>query len=356
MRKNLKIGVWSFYHRLSLNNYMLEKLSSGLGDDAFYGTNQLKIAGQVRKIEFITVDLVLDWSELDALLVFDYPKPYDWKSVTCRKIVNRILTFSIPSYLVLHECEVIKPNNWIIENHAKWKRIFTWNDAIVDNKKYIKLNMPPRNIKNRRVATELPTKFSTMISTNKYSIHPKEAYSERLKCINWYEENAPTLFDLYGLGWDKYQFKNQNRFFTKINKSEYVLKLLAKKYNVYKGPLPSKMEIFGMYKFHFAYENAFAISGYILEKIFDAFLLGSVPIYFGADNIEQHIPESLFIDLRKFDDYRSLHSYLKGITDNEYIDYLDRINSFFKSDSYAPFSVERYTDTIINHLKTDLLN
>ncbi len=41
--------------------------------------------------------------------------------------------------------------------------------------------------------------------------------------------------------------------------------------------------------------------GYITEKIWDSFKARSIPIYWGASNIEEYIPINTFIDFRKFE-------------------------------------------------------
>jgi hypothetical protein len=44
------------------------------------------------------------------------------------------------NYLLIFESKVVRPNNWNIKNHKYFKKIFTWNDDFIDNKKYFKIN------------------------------------------------------------------------------------------------------------------------------------------------------------------------------------------------------------------------
>ena len=67
MQKMLLVGVWSFYSELSKNDYMLKNHGSGLGDDAFWGVNELYRKGNSNYIDFKTLDTVDDWSDLDAI-------------------------------------------------------------------------------------------------------------------------------------------------------------------------------------------------------------------------------------------------------------------------------------------------
>ena len=43
-------------------------------------------------------------------------------------------------YLITWEPFIIKPDNWNLENHKYFRKIFTWNDKLVDNEKYFKIN------------------------------------------------------------------------------------------------------------------------------------------------------------------------------------------------------------------------
>jgi len=69
-----------------------------------------------------------------------------------------------------------------------------------------------------------------------------------------------------------------------------------------------------------------------------------------SPNVTEHIPEDTFIDRRKFRTYEELYSYLKNMSDREYMDYLDAIKNFIESDKLYPFSAECFVDTIVNEI------
>ena len=57
----------------------------------------------------------------------------------------------------------------------------------------------------------------------------------------------------------------------------------------------------GNYMFYFAMENGGACPGYMTEKVWLALSRGSVPIYFGTDDIYDILPSpDAIIDLKKF--------------------------------------------------------
>jgi hypothetical protein len=100
------------------------------------------------------------------------------------------------------------------------------------------------------------------------------------------------------------------------------------------------------FKYNICYENTFNINGYITEKIFDCFIAGCVPIYLGAPNISDYIPNNTFIDRRNFNSDYELIQFLKKINEFEYSDYQDNILNFLKSDKAKKFT-SSYTSKFI---------
>src|SRR3989339_669374 len=58
------------------------------------------------------------------------------------KNINILEKCNSEKYLFLFESELIRPDNWKKENHKYFKKLFTWNDNWVDEKKYIKYYWP----------------------------------------------------------------------------------------------------------------------------------------------------------------------------------------------------------------------
>ena len=79
----------------------------------------------------MTLDMVENFDDMDGFIFLDFPKMKN-------KYVKKVFETNIPKYLVIFETELIKIDNWKIDNHKLFKKIFTWNDDIIDNKKYFK--------------------------------------------------------------------------------------------------------------------------------------------------------------------------------------------------------------------------
>jgi len=252
------------------------------------------------------------------------------------------------SYLMIFESELIRPDNWDINKHKYFNKIFTWKDDIVDNKKYFKFNFAQEIPKIISKDISKKEKLCTLIAGNKKVNHPLELYSKRIEAIRWFEANHPEDFEFYGIGWDKYTHPNKYmRYF--LNKSN-ISTFFKPNFKSYKGKIKSKKEVLEKYKFAICYENARDIPGYITEKIFDCFFAGCVPIYWGANNITEHIPKECFIDKREFDSYEKLYMYMKNMSDEEYIAYLNDIEKFLNSDKAYQFSSEFFAKIIVKNI------
>ncbi len=86
----------------------------------------------------------------------------------------------------------------------------------------------------------------------------------------------------------------------------------------------SKVYKIADYKFSLAFENAIA-TDYVTEKFYQPLIVGSVPVYLGAPNIEDFAPgDHCFINVKDFSSPRALAKYLKELDadDARYAEYL----------------------------------
>ena len=340
----MRIGIWNFYEELNRNNYMLLHPDAPIGDGLLKPINDLYRLAQAQGVGMDTLDMVSDFSAIDAFLFMDFP---DLK----HGLVKQAFASGAPKYLILWESELIRPANWKRENHSLFRKIFTWNDAFVDNTKYYKINyaqvLPPavECDRSKRV------KFCTMIVSNKKSRHPLELYSKRVEAIRWFERNHPDEFDLYGVGWDAYCFGGIKPV-RALNRFHGLQRLFAPTFPSYRGTVQNKRLALAQYRFAICYENARDIPGYITEKIFDCFFAGCIPVYWGANNIADHIPEQCFIDKRKLRTYEDLYAHLKSISPDDHERMVMNIGSFLRSPEAYPFSSDYFCKTLLQEMMT----
>ena len=227
--------------------------------------------------------------------------------------------------LFLWEPPIVQPEGYDPKIQKQFGKIFTWNDDLVDNIQFFKFYYPVLKPKIPNSPSFEVRKFCTLIASRLSSKHSNSLYEEREKIIRFFE-NKPEDFALYGRFWEKRNFKN------------------------YKGPIPNKIEVLKNYKFCICYENTKNMKGYITEKIFDCFSSGTVPIYWGASNIEDYIPKESFIDRRQFLNDEDLYRFLKEISKEQYECYLSSAEDFIKSKKARLFSVDHFISTFISNV------
>jgi hypothetical protein len=333
----IECGFYNYYSEYNNNRMFDPSFKSTIGDDLSYTLRYLADEAKKKGVHVSTID-TQPLDKYDVIIFFDFPTEENryFKQLIKMKFENM--------YLCILENELIRPDNWKNENYRYFKRVFTWNDTMVDNKKKFKFFLANRIPKDVSFDPLQKTKLCCMIAGNKSSTHRLELYSERIRAIRWFENNAPGSFDLYGYGWDIYSFSG---VLSPLNRVWLLTKLFAPRFPSYKGNVTSKHEILEQYKFSICYENARDIPGYITEKIFDCFFAGCIPVYWGAPNITDYIPESTFIDRRNFKTYNELYSYMKNMTSTQYKQYIDSIQEFVKGQQIYPFSAENFCATII---------
>lgn len=224
--------------------------------------------------------------------------------------------------LFLFEPPTVEPQLYDPKVQVRFGKIFTWDDDLVDNKKFFKFCYPALKERIANITPFEEKKFCTLIARRLGSQHPKQLYSERENTIRFFEDK-PGEFEFYGAYWEKRKFKN------------------------WRGAIPDKLAVLKNYKYCICYENMKDVKGYISEKIFDCFAAGVVPVYWGASNVAEYIPEGCFIDRRKFKNNKQLYKFLKRISKEEYEKYLENAAIFLKSEGARVFTEERFIDTFM---------
>lgn len=197
-----------------------------------------------------------------------------------------------------------------------FSQIYTWDDSLVDEKTYFKFHYPVLCPEIDSIPSFEEKKFCTLVASDLKSKDERELYSERRKAIRFFEEIGEEGFEFYGKRWDPAEFKS------------------------YRGSTPDKLGTLKNYRFCICYENTQGTPGYVTEKIFDCFAAGTVPVYWGASNIEDYIPKDCFIDRRNFASLDKLYAFLKGMSKQDYENYLLQIHEFLLSSAAKRFTQE----------------
>lgn len=284
--------------------------------------------------------------------------------------VDYVDTPAKKNFLILYETPLTVPRNADYSYLNKFDGIFTWNKEYLKNgfsdgegrtisaNRFIEIFHPNPIPSECNSCFESPgfsqrEDFICLIGSNRHanSFDDRELYSERVSAIRWFEKNAPGKLKLYGNGW-----KVPQKRLGSLGKMRYRLEkiypwLMSKPvFPSYQGPAKSKHEVLTKTKYCICFENAKNIPGYITEKIFDCLFAGCIPIYLGDADIAQVIPDSCFIDFRKFSNYRDLYQYISNMSPEYFANYQQAAIQFLKSSRFTPFRSEYFAKCIVDRL------
>ena len=154
-----------------------------------------------------------------------------------------------------------------------------------------------------------------------------EGYIYRLNAIEAFSKGGG--FELYGRGWERPVPGFRRRYQESIRKC-------------YTGSIDDdiriKRNVLSHFKFALCFENC-AFPGYITEKITDAILAGSIPIYWGAPDIENFIPRGAFIDARRFASFPEIREYTQSLSEREIGEFLAAGGDFLRSGTFDRFDL-----------------
>jgi len=204
--------------------------------------------------------------------------------------------------------------------------------------------------------------FLVMINMNKLPrLNSNELFTERMRAIEFFSRTSD--IDLYGVGWDKasrrvghtrvpWTLRRMHMRFCDWFDKIHPHPLLVAARKVYKGELETKWQTLANYDFALCFENVRS-KGWLTEKLFDCLRTGTIPIYWGATNIEDLVSPDCFIDMRRFRGYPELLAYLKALDAKKILQYREAGRAFLESKAFDPFSKERFAGIFEAMLKED---
>ncbi|MDQ4143289.1 MAG: glycosyltransferase family 10 [Actinomycetota bacterium] len=169
----------------------------------------------------------------------------------------------------------------------------------------------------------------------------KELYIKRLELVYRFAQHGD--FKLFGTGWDLPVRGTRGRYDEAVKAT-------------YQGPVPysAKIRTMARYRFTLCLENT-VYPGYVTEKIFDCLRAGSIPIYLGAPDVSEHVPEEAFINYRTFTGAEELDAFLQGMTPAEANRMISAGSRFLTSDAAGRFTKEHFGERLLRSATTELL-
>ena len=264
---------------------------------------------------------LLDTGACPLIIFTGEPPNVDWKFYSCiykyTKPYRHAFLFS-GSQKYISESVIFHPIHWpndlnnriCAENLPKEKLVM-----VAANKKqgpFVLANNKENLI--RTVIMKICTNFIP-------SMKLVDLYPFRMKAIVHFSNKD--YFQLYGRDWDKQHLltKKERDALQRINPTE----------------VDNKHLTLAKYQFALCFENCI-YPGYVTEKIFDCFLAQCIPVYYGAPDIDQHVPKNTFIDMRDFKNFKELEIFLENISDQQISEYLHNINSYLKGEEFFKYT------------------
>lgn len=257
-----------------------------------------------------------------------------WNKITVSENVEKIVFFNISPkvaskyalsrfpkekmVLFMWEPKTVLGCMYLPKVQQCFSKIYTWDDSLVDHPGYFKFHYPVLAPMIDNIPSFEEKKLCTLVATDLKSSYENELYSKRKEAIVYFENAGEEGFEFYGRRWD------------------------PAKYPSYRGAIADKLGTIKNYRFSICYENTHGSPGYITEKIFDCFAAGTVPVYWGADNIVDYIPKSCFIDRRDFSNMQELHQFLKTMSKETYQTYLSSIQEYLSSKEAQKFAFSQH--------------
>jgi glycosyltransferase involved in cell wall biosynthesis len=159
-----------------------------------------------------------------------------------------------------------------------------------------------------------------------YSIH-----GQQLECLDYLREEVvqALAIDVYGRGWETY--KDHPSIKPRRTEGRMVDNLKT-------------VDIIKQYTFNVIIENCTA-DGYVSEKIYDTFIAGAIPVYYGNNNVHVDIPKDMYIDLRQFQTSKDLRTYIDAMT-NDQIRAMKQTIAEKRINVLRRVSVQSYADAV----------
>jgi hypothetical protein len=263
------------------------------------------------------------------------------------------------SYAYLYEDPIVRPINGDIVELARYRKLFTSNEELIDGEHVLQLDYP-----NDLTVRDVPgfrerDLFCVLIASNKALLHPhpRNLHAKRVEAVRFFEAQAPERFALYGPGWDipAVQPGHLGRIAKRLHEWKRRLRPEGPPpFPSWRGTVGRKHEVLDRARFSICYENSRGSPGYISEKIFDCLTSGCVPVYLGTTHSKPPVPEDCFIDGDAFDSLEQMLAHIARIDAGHFAMYQQNIREFLASPAARRFTNAHWCDTLVTGILADV--
>lgn len=353
----LAIYIDPLSHHLLGDRLFREDGSPYGGDDVLAPHRAVRDYFQARGVPVHTADALGDRPTDEGTSVYiSLGSPASFRKLSSRPD-------TIASAFFVFECPIIDPSLYspLHEVEKTFRRVYCWG-----NPEELQRFTRGRPVNMRRfwwpqsyrephdgLWNRGDRRFMVMINANKLPrVYWRELYTKRVDAVAYFHQFGEV--DLYGKHWDDVPRRVGNAWVPVSAKRlhEWVRRqwqhispdpAYAAAAAAYRGPAESKSETLSRYVFALCFENMI-LEGWITEKLFDCFFTGTVPIYWGAPDIQEWVPKDCYVDFRDFGGFEELREYLHGLSPADIAAYRESARAFLASSAFDRFSTETYVN------------
>jgi hypothetical protein len=110
-----------------------------------------------------------------------------------------------------------------------------------------------------------------------------------------------------------------------------------------------KLDTIREYRFNLAFENG-VYPGYVTEKCIDALVAGCIPVYKGAEDRCEKIPENVLINADLFDSYDQMDHYLREMSEERALRLISNAQAWLRSEEGQRFECENWARRVLELL------
>ena len=307
--KPITISLKPYYGHVYKNDGIFnfpEKSNPFFCSQHYFNTNGIQIA---------TIDKC-NADNSDVLVCCDVP--YPWEITIWLKIL-----IAKRKILINFESPIVNPFSQMAIFRNLFDIIFSWQTENKLPYQFEALHSKIVPFKKKKLLVAVSANKKPVWMFEKLSHYPS-LYEIKLKMYRDIVKTWSNKFHLYGKGWKDSRLAC-----------------------VYKNTVRDKCKLLAKFKFSLVMENASA-NGYITEKLFDCFVAGCVPLYFGAPDVSDYIPKGCYIDLRKFSSTEQLMEFIDKMTEKKHDEYIAKIQKFINSpETLAEWSSQSFLNKIV---------
>jgi len=333
------------------------------GDDILAPYVALRDRLQELGVEVHTSDALAGTSDGRRKLLISYGMPDRMPSDTMRRYreLARRPDVVLSAFFAL-ECPIVEPGMYraLPAIARQFRRVMSWSDS-ASLRQFTGELVPVEHFcwpqSFDAVHEELwavrDRKFLVMMNTNKLPrLYVDELYTARLRAVQYFEQYGE--IDLYGRYWDEAP-RRVGKTRTPATFRRYASRAWQLKQRLWPDPLyvaaaaatrgaaDSKSRTFSRYRFALCFENS-VLKGWMTEKLFDSFFTGTIPVYWGAPDVYDWVPDDCFIDMTRFEDFAELRRFLHALTPADEDRYREAARAYLASEQFTPFRLRTWVD------------